>query len=140
MALLLAVLQPRALVVLQHPMLAAKVPLAEGAVSYDALGRFFAVFVRAADFLRCATLARCYYVESGGRRDGERFQGGSDVGCGGKVLACMNETEVGRGNRGAEREELTEGGYRCVWGNIEGDSYEIVISGGVPMLLVSGKP
>lgn len=51
----------------------------------------------------------------------------------------MNETKIGWGNGGAEREELTEGGYRCGWRNIEGDSYYIVVSESVQMLLVSGK-
>lgn len=37
MALLLAVLEPAALVVLEHAVLAAKVALAEGAVAHDAL-------------------------------------------------------------------------------------------------------
>ena len=94
--------------------------------------------MRAADLFRCA-LVRRDDVESGGRRDGERFQGRSDVGCGGKVLACMNETEVGRGNGGSEREELTEGSYRCVWWNIKGNSYDIVVSESVQMILVSRK-
>ena len=52
MALLLAVLEPGTLVILQHPMLAAEMSLAEGAVAYDALRRLLAVFVCAADFFR----------------------------------------------------------------------------------------
>ena len=84
MALLLAVLQPRALVVFQHPMLAAEVPLAKGAVADDALRGLFAVFVRAAHFLRRAAFGGgCDHAEGGGGRDGERFEGGSYVGCGG---------------------------------------------------------
>ena len=52
MALLLAILEPGTLMILQHPMLAAEMSLAEGAVAYDALRGFLAIFVRAADFLR----------------------------------------------------------------------------------------
>ena len=51
MALLLAVLQTRALVILQHAVFAAEVAGAEAAVPDDALGRFLAVFERAADLL-----------------------------------------------------------------------------------------
>lgn len=63
-------------------MLAAEMSLTERAVAYDALRRFLAVFVRAADFLgRTAADGKCD-VEGGGGRDGERFEGGGDVGCG----------------------------------------------------------
>ncbi len=44
MALLFAVLEPAALVVLEHAVAAAEFPLAEGAVADDALGSVFAVF------------------------------------------------------------------------------------------------
>lgn len=43
MALLLAVLQAAAFVVLEHAVLAAEVPLAEGAVAHDALRPVLAV-------------------------------------------------------------------------------------------------
>lgn len=43
MTLLLTVLQPAALVILQHAMLAAEMPLAEGAVAHDALRPVLAV-------------------------------------------------------------------------------------------------
>ena len=82
MALLLAVLQPGTLMILQHPMLAAEMSLAEGAIAYDALRRLLAVFVRAADFLRRSAADGKCDMEGGGRRDGERFKGGGDVGCG----------------------------------------------------------
>lgn len=73
--LFLAVLEPGALVILQHPMLAAEMPLAEGAVADDPLGRLFAVFMRAADFLRGAAAQGEGYVQGGGWWDGERFEG-----------------------------------------------------------------
>ena len=44
MALLLAVLQPTTLVILQHAMLAAEMPLAERAIAHDPLGPVLAVF------------------------------------------------------------------------------------------------
>lgn len=44
MTLLLAILQPTALVILQHTMLAAEMPLTERAIAHDALGAVFAVF------------------------------------------------------------------------------------------------
>ena len=52
MALLLAVLQAAALVVLQHAVLTAEVPLAEGAVAHDALRPILAVLEGALDLLR----------------------------------------------------------------------------------------
>lgn len=42
MTLLLTILQPATLVILQHTVLTAKVPLAKAAVPNDALGAFFA--------------------------------------------------------------------------------------------------
>lgn len=51
MTLLLAILQPTALVILQHPMLTAESPLAERAIAYDTLRPVFAVFERAFDLL-----------------------------------------------------------------------------------------
>lgn len=52
--LLLAVLQPRAVVRLQHAMLAAVVPFAEAAIPDDALGCVLAVLEVASDLLGCA--------------------------------------------------------------------------------------
>lgn len=51
MALLLAVLEALALVVLEHAVLAAVVPAAEAAVTDDTLRRVLAVLERAADLL-----------------------------------------------------------------------------------------
>lgn len=51
MALLFAILQPRAFMVFQHAVLAAELALAEGALADDLLGGFLAVFERAAGFL-----------------------------------------------------------------------------------------
>lgn len=53
--LLLAVFQTRAVVALQHTVLATKVSLAEAAVAHDALGGVLAVLCVAADLLWCAT-------------------------------------------------------------------------------------
>ena len=50
-ALLLAVLETLALVVLQQAMLAAEMPIAEPAIADDALRRVLAIFVAAADLL-----------------------------------------------------------------------------------------
>lgn len=51
MALLLAVLEALALMVLEHAVLAAVVPAAEAAVADDALRRVLALLERAADLL-----------------------------------------------------------------------------------------
>jgi len=51
MTLLLAILQTAALMVLQHPVLAAEMSGAEAAISDDALGGVLAVFEGAADLL-----------------------------------------------------------------------------------------
>ncbi len=55
MALLLAILQPAALVIFQHPMFATKLALAERAVADDALGRIFAILEGATDLFGTAT-------------------------------------------------------------------------------------
>lgn len=55
MALLLAILQPAALVIFQHAMFAAELALAERAVADDALGRIFAILESAADLFGTAT-------------------------------------------------------------------------------------
>lgn len=70
MALLLAVLQPAAFVVLQHAVFPAVVAVAKTAVADDALCRFFAVLVRTADFPSRHTAAeREGDVDGGQRRD-----------------------------------------------------------------------
>ena len=74
MTLFLAVLEPSALVILQHPMLAAEMPLAEGAVADNALRGLFAVFMRAANFLRGTAADRKGDVEGGGWWYGKRFK------------------------------------------------------------------
>jgi len=51
--LLLAVLQTRACMTLQHPVLATEMTLAEPAVTYDALCGFLAVLALALDLLGC---------------------------------------------------------------------------------------
>ena len=57
-ALLLAVLETLALVVLQQAMLAAEMPIAEPAIADDALRRVLAIFVAAADRLGRHAAAR----------------------------------------------------------------------------------
>lgn len=52
MALLLAILQTATLMVLQHPMLSAVVPVAETAVPDDSLRRLSTVLVGTSDLLR----------------------------------------------------------------------------------------
>jgi len=69
--LLLAVLQPRTLVVLQHPMLLAKLPVAEATISYDTLCYLMAVLERAFVLLGRAAAERQRYMEGGVGRYGE---------------------------------------------------------------------
>jgi hypothetical protein len=52
MTLLLTVLQPLTLVILQQPMLPAKMSVAEAAVAYDPLRRVLAHLERAPDLFR----------------------------------------------------------------------------------------
>lgn len=101
MALLLAVLQPAALVVLEHAVLAAKVALAEGAVPHDPLRPVLAVLEVALDLLgRHAAPDRQGHVQ--GRRGREqvgdwgRACGRARRGVGGgQVLAGVDEADVG---------------------------------------------
>lgn len=77
MTLLLAVFQAAALVILQHAMLAAVVAVAETAVADDALGRFLAVLVGAANLLRGhAAKKRESDVDGRRRPDIERGESG----------------------------------------------------------------
>lgn len=70
MALLLAILQPRTLMVLQHAMLPAEVSLAETAIPDDALRALFAGVEGAFYFLgRHATADGEGHVQSCGRGD-----------------------------------------------------------------------
>lgn len=76
-ALLLAIFQPSAFMVLQHAMFAAVVSVAKTAVAYDALRRLFAFFVTASDFPRGhATAQGQGDVDRGQRRDVERCESG----------------------------------------------------------------
>ena len=73
MAFLLAVLEPTALVVFQHAMLAAEMSRAEAAVANNTLCGFLAVFECAADFLgRHAAADGEGEVDGGGRMDVQR--------------------------------------------------------------------
>jgi hypothetical protein len=108
-ALLLAVLQPLALVIFQKAVLATKVSGAEAAVANDALCRVLAFLEAAADLLRRHAPAhgqrhvqRCVGrdVQVGQRRQGRR-----------EVLAGVHEAQVGRGDVVTEREERGEGVY-----------------------------
>jgi len=91
MTLLLAILQTRTFVVLQHPMLAAVVARAEPTVPYYPLCCIFAVFEAAADLL-----GRHTATESTG--DVERCFSGYVVVCEGgggrEVFACVDEAEI----------------------------------------------
>lgn len=78
--LLLAILQPRAIMTLQHAMLAAKVPAAESAVSYDSLRGVFAVFETAADFLGAAAPEWEGHVEGAFAGDVVGCQSGGGLG------------------------------------------------------------
>lgn len=70
-ALLLAVLEALALMVLQQPVLAAEMPVAEPAVAHDALRSVLALLVAAADLLRWHAAAhRQRHVQSCIGRDG----------------------------------------------------------------------
>lgn len=76
MALLLAILQALALVVLEQPVLAAKVPAAEPAVADDALRRVLALLERAPDLLgRHAAAQGQGHVQCGVWRDGVGCEG-----------------------------------------------------------------
>ena len=117
MALLLAVLEPAALVVLEHAVLAAEVALAEGAVAHDALRAVPAVLEGALLLLAGAAADGEGHVQ--GRGGGEE---GGDGGCGGgggggEVLAGVDEADVGCWGGGAEGEELAEGGDCGVGGD-----------------------
>ena len=74
MTFLLTILQPTALVILQHPMLAAEMARAETTVANDALCGVFAIFERAAQFL--ATSDGGGQVDRGGWEDVERGKRG----------------------------------------------------------------
>lgn len=65
MTLLLAVLQPTALVIFQHAMFAAELALAEGAVTDDPLSLISAILEGTADLLRSATAYWNRYVDGG---------------------------------------------------------------------------
>jgi len=110
MALLLAVLQSVALVVLEHTVLGAVVAAAEAAVADNGLCAILAVLEGAADLLRghAPAQGQCHvqgrvgwdlvFAEGGGGR--------------GEVLASMDYAEIGgRGEVGAQGEERAQGGY-----------------------------
>lgn len=65
MAFFLTILQPTAFVIFQHAMLAAKVALAEGTVSDNALRLILAVFKGTANLLWGATAYRKRDIDSG---------------------------------------------------------------------------
>lgn len=117
MTLLLAVFEAVALVVLQEAVLAAEMPVAEAAITDDALRRVLALLVAAADLLgwHAAAQRQCH-VQRSVRRDcilAER--------CGARrqVLAGVDKAQVsGLGQACAQREDAAEsrdggvGGYR----------------------------
>ena len=109
MALLLAVLQPLALVVLQQAVLPAKVSAAEPAVADDALRGVFAIFVAAADLLGGHPAAQ-------GQRHVQRCVGrdsvvGERCGRGRQVLPCVHEAQVrGLGQVGAKSKQRAQCG------------------------------
>lgn len=109
-ALLLAVLQAGALVVLQHSVLAAVVAIAEAAVTDNSLSRILAVLERASDLLgRHSTSKRQCYVQCGVGLDVVGLK--RRVGCG-EVLAGVDDAEVfRRWVRGAEGQERAQGIY-----------------------------
>lgn len=108
-ALLLAVLEPLALVVLEQAVLPAEVARAEAAVADDALGGVLALLEGAPDLLggHAAAQGECH-VQDGVGRQGEAGEG---FGRGGEVLAGVHEAQVGLGEVVAEGEEGGEGGY-----------------------------
>lgn len=105
--LLLAVLQARTAVRLQHPVLAAEMAIAEAAVADDPLRRVAAVFETAADFLGASAADWQREVDCRLACDGVGGQGCARVG---EVFAGVHEAEGGGGEVGAEREEGVEGG------------------------------
>lgn len=75
-ALLLTVLEPTTPMILQHAMLAAKMPLTEAAVAHDPLRRVLAVLEIASYLLgRHASANREGQVQSGFSRDRHRGEG-----------------------------------------------------------------
>ena len=102
-------------------MLAAEVPLAEGAVAHDPLRPVLAVFEGAPDLFGWHTAAdRQRHVQRRGWREQVRYRSGggeggiSGGGGGGQVLAGVDETDIACWGRGSEGEQLAEGGYCCV--------------------------
>ena len=92
MALLLAILQPIAHMVLQQPMPAAEMALAEAAVPDYPLRSVLALLERTPDLLgRHAAAQRERDVDYGFPRD---IVGGEGSGGGGEVFASVHETEV----------------------------------------------
>ena len=98
MTLLLAVLQPAALVILEHPVLAAEMPLAEGAIAHYPLRAVLAVFEGAFHLLGGHAAADGQrHVQ--GRGSGQEV---GDWGCGcvgwgiggGQMLAGVDEADV----------------------------------------------
>jgi hypothetical protein len=118
-ALLLAVLEALAPVVLEQAVLAAEMAGAEAAVADDALGGVLALLEGAADLLgRHAATERQCHVQDGVGREGERGEG---FGGRGEVLACIDEAQVCFGEVVAEGEQRREGGYRGGRGEAERD-------------------
>ena len=98
MTLLLTVLQPTALVILEHPVLAAELPLAEGAIAHYPLRPVLAVFEGASYLLGG-------HAAADGQRHVQRRGWGQEVGdwgggcvgwgmVGGQMLAGVDEADV----------------------------------------------
>ncbi len=106
MALLLAVLQPLALVVLEQAVLGAEVAGAEAAVARDTLGGALAVAVAAPDLLGRHPAGHGGEVDGGAGHDVEVGHGRVESG---EVLAGEDEAESGRRQVGADGEQALEG-------------------------------
>lgn len=104
--------------VLEQPVLATVVAVAEAAVADDPLGALAAVLVRAADLLgRHAAAQAAGDVQRGLALDvllGERARGR-------EVAACVHEAEVGLGLRRPYREQRRQGADGEVFGDGHGD-------------------
>lgn len=107
LVLLLAVLQARAAVRLQHPVLAAEMAIAEAAVADDPLRRVAAVFETTADLFGTSAADWQREVDRRLACDGVGGQSCARVG---EVFAGVHEAEGGGGEVGAEREQGVEGG------------------------------
>jgi hypothetical protein len=118
MALLFAVLQALALMILKQAMLPAEMARAEPAVADDALRRVAALLGAAPDLLgRHPAAQRQRHVQRGVGGDGVRGERGRGRG---QVLAGVHEAQ-GRRQICAEGEEGAEGGDGGCWREGEGD-------------------